>query len=167
MILSIIVFHMHFTTRYVLKNVWRDWSANAAPERAQSYGRCCEELAARLGPPTAQPQQVLVPGCGLARLCCEIAGLVGSGCAHHCDVDRRLTGQHTPNDNALVAYARHISIALLHLCMASINTVHVIKCMAATAATCTNTKTSNKRKTNSTQKTHVASHCTGICSSGQ
>jgi hypothetical protein len=31
--------------RYVLKNLSRDWSAEGAPERAQSYGRICAELA--------------------------------------------------------------------------------------------------------------------------
>ncbi len=65
--------------RYVLKNVWRDWSEEGAQERQQSFGRICKELRARLGEPPQQgapPPHVLVPGCGLARLCCEIAGLV-------------------------------------------------------------------------------------------
>ena len=65
--------------QYVLKNLVRDWSAEGAPERAQSYGRILKELQARLGGslrPGAPRPRVLVPGAGLARLCIEIAALV-------------------------------------------------------------------------------------------
>ena len=63
--------------RYVLKNLTRDWGAEGAPERSQSYGRIAGEVAARLGPPaaSAQPPRVLVPGAGLGRLCCDLAAL--------------------------------------------------------------------------------------------
>lgn len=40
--------------RYVLKNLARDWSAECAAERAQSYGRICAELA-RLFPDRRAP----------------------------------------------------------------------------------------------------------------
>jgi hypothetical protein len=33
--------------RYVLKNLVRDWAAEGAPERQQSYGRILGELQAR------------------------------------------------------------------------------------------------------------------------
>jgi len=64
--------------RYVLKNLTRDWGAEGAPERSQSYGRIAAEVAARLGPPPARgaaPPRVLVPGAGLGRLCCDLAAL--------------------------------------------------------------------------------------------
>ena len=81
--------------RYVLKNLMRDWSAEGASDRADSYGVICTELKARLvsaesnnnkrnngeaqqakrlqTPPKAP--RVLVPGCGLGRLCVELAAL--------------------------------------------------------------------------------------------
>jgi carnosine N-methyltransferase len=81
--------------RYVLKNLVRDWSAEGAAERAQSYGPILSELrrvlAGRLEGGAADaadaagdadpeeeeepPPRVLVPGCGLGRLCAEVAGL--------------------------------------------------------------------------------------------
>ena len=65
--------------QYVLKNLVRDWSAEGAPERTQSYGRIVKELQSRLGgalKPGEPRPRVLVPGAGLARLCVEIAALV-------------------------------------------------------------------------------------------
>ena len=68
--------------QYVLKNLVRDWSAEGAPERSQSYGRILTQLQRHLRPrlagadPAAPRPRVLVPGAGLARLCVEIAGLV-------------------------------------------------------------------------------------------
>lgn len=63
----------------MLKNLVRDWSAEGAAERAQSYGRILRELQARLGSTlaagSARPR-VLVPGAGLSRLCVDIAALV-------------------------------------------------------------------------------------------
>lgn len=67
-------------SRYVLKNVVRDWSAEGAAERAQSYGRITAELRRLFGgwPAGApEPPAVLVPGVGLGRLCLEITNLVG------------------------------------------------------------------------------------------
>mmetsp|Transcript_27342 Transcript_27342/g.73946 ORF Transcript_27342/g.73946 Transcript_27342/m.73946 type:complete len:407 (+) Transcript_27342:25-1245(+) len=65
--------------RYVLKNLSRDWSEDGALERSQSYGRILAELqrlyAGRLEGPKPDVPRVLVPGAGLGRLCCEIAGL--------------------------------------------------------------------------------------------
>lgn len=63
--------------RYVLKNLVRDWSAEGAAERSQSYGRMLTELTKRLGPAKDDqpPPNVLVPGAGLGRLCLEIAAL--------------------------------------------------------------------------------------------
>lgn len=64
----------------MLKNCARDWSAEGAAERAQSYGRICAELQRLFaGWPAgaATPPAVLVPGAGLARLCLEIVNLVG------------------------------------------------------------------------------------------
>ena len=37
------IFHS-MQTRYVLKNMMRDWSAEGAAERQQSYGRILQEL---------------------------------------------------------------------------------------------------------------------------
>jgi carnosine N-methyltransferase len=63
--------------RYVLKNLARDWSAEAAGEREQSHGPIIRELTARLPPPKPDegkyPPRVLVPGAGLGRLVMEIA----------------------------------------------------------------------------------------------
>lgn len=62
--------------RYVLKNASRDWSAEGAPERSQSYGRICDEVLKRL--PLNKQQndcRVLVPGCGLGRLPYMLASL--------------------------------------------------------------------------------------------
>lgn len=53
--------------RYVIKNLARDWSVEGAPERAQSYGRICEELA-RLFPDRCVCVHVL---------CCVCQGLAG------------------------------------------------------------------------------------------
>ena len=56
----------HFcpTCRYVLKNLMRDWSADGAPERTQSYGRIIKELAMRYQgwQDPQHPPRVLVPG---------------------------------------------------------------------------------------------------------
>ena len=58
----------------------RDWGAEGAAERSQSYGRILTELKKRLLPadaklPLASPPKVLVPGAGLGRLCVDIAAL--------------------------------------------------------------------------------------------
>lgn len=81
--------------KYVFKNLMRDWSAEGAAERAQSYGRLLAELRARLPPPPAPPEggdglslppppRVLVPGAGQGRLCLEAAiqGFEAEGCEH-------------------------------------------------------------------------------------
>ncbi|KAK9841240.1 hypothetical protein WJX74_002413 [Apatococcus lobatus] len=66
--------------RYVLKNMMRDWGAEGAAERSQSYGKVVAELKKRLlpsgaSPPLQKPPRVLVPGAGLGRLCVDIASL--------------------------------------------------------------------------------------------
>ncbi|MEW5317360.1 MAG: hypothetical protein WDW38_008663 [Sanguina aurantia] len=63
--------------RYLLSNLARDWSAEGQRERDQSYGRICTELASlfHTWPAGQAPPRVLVPGTGLARLCCEVASL--------------------------------------------------------------------------------------------
>jgi hypothetical protein len=63
--------------RYVLKNMVRDWAAEGAAERAQSYGRIIKELQTYLKdwPADRARPRVLIPGCGLARLCVETAAL--------------------------------------------------------------------------------------------
>ena len=74
--------------KYVLKNLVRDWSEEGVSEREQSYGIIIREIKDifedRLGlPPTNKSSddeenslpRVLVPGCGLARLCVELAGI--------------------------------------------------------------------------------------------
>lgn len=68
--------------RYVLKNAMRDWSVDGAGERAESYGVIIKELETLLAPELraaasggAPPPRVLVPGCGLGRLCAELAAL--------------------------------------------------------------------------------------------
>ncbi|KAK9845546.1 hypothetical protein WJX84_004990 [Apatococcus fuscideae] len=66
--------------RYVLKNLMRDWGAEGAAERSQSYGRIVAELRKRLLPPGSSPTlqhppRVLVPGAGLGRLCVDIASV--------------------------------------------------------------------------------------------
>ena len=66
----------------MLKNLVRDWSAEGAPERSQSYGRILAQLRRHLGlrlenaDPAAPRPRVLVPGAGLARLCVEVAAMV-------------------------------------------------------------------------------------------
>lgn len=57
---------------YVLKNVARDWSVEYREEREVSYGRICAELDKAFSDSSDTPR-VLVPGCGLARLCLDIA----------------------------------------------------------------------------------------------
>mmetsp|Transcript_26947 Transcript_26947/g.66051 ORF Transcript_26947/g.66051 Transcript_26947/m.66051 type:complete len:296 (+) Transcript_26947:767-1654(+) len=63
--------------RYVLKNLARDWGAEAAEERLQSHGPILAELEARLPVPRPEegkyPPRVLVPGAGLGRLVMECA----------------------------------------------------------------------------------------------
>jgi carnosine N-methyltransferase len=73
--------------RYVLKNLMRDWSEEGHGERDESYGAIIAalrdvfstqlEAASRDGDDATMlvsPPRVLVPGCGLARLCVELAG---------------------------------------------------------------------------------------------
>jgi carnosine N-methyltransferase len=75
--------------RYVLRNLSRDWSAEGAAEREESYGPLLAALARRLPvpPPPAAPPRVLVPGAGLGRLCVEAAarGYVteGNECSYY------------------------------------------------------------------------------------
>ena len=74
--------------RYTLKNLVRDWAAEGAVERTQSYGWLLAALARHLPvggtPPSAasgaaaeateaEAPRVLVPGCGLGRLLAEAA----------------------------------------------------------------------------------------------
>ena len=76
--------------RYVLKNLVRDWSTEGASEREESYGLIIRALTSifhdrirgEVGRPTKIGSsegdafilpRVLVPGCGLARLCVELA----------------------------------------------------------------------------------------------
>lgn len=65
----------------MLKNVARDWSGEGAAEREQSYGRIVHELGrlfASWPADAADPPSVLVPGCGLGRLCLEVTSLVSA-----------------------------------------------------------------------------------------
>lgn len=66
---------------YVVKNLARDWSQEFESERKESYGLICDslveifegQLAAAAKPGSrAVPPRVLVPGCGLARLCVDL-----------------------------------------------------------------------------------------------
>ena len=70
---------------YVLKNIARDWSADFKTEREASYGRIVralarvrDERAREQGGTTGEERSptekmnVLVPGCGLARLCVDL-----------------------------------------------------------------------------------------------
>ncbi len=66
--------------RYVLKNVWRDWSEEGKCERAPVYEAIFEGLEEVLGTidpeignPDGEAPRVLVPGCGLGRLVYELA----------------------------------------------------------------------------------------------
>jgi len=62
--------------RYVLKDLAREWSAEGATERAESFGRLIDVLKARY--PSIDPAdrpRVLIPGCGLGRLVLEVANL--------------------------------------------------------------------------------------------
>ena len=59
----------------MLKNTVRDWSKEGLAERAQSYGRICEEIQKRLPVGEHARPQVLVPGCGLGRLPFDLACL--------------------------------------------------------------------------------------------
>jgi len=66
--------------RYVLKNAWRDWSAEGACERDPVYGAIFDALREKLGGidaevgnPEGEAPRVLVPGCGLGRLVYELA----------------------------------------------------------------------------------------------
>ena len=86
--------------RYLLRNLMRDWSSEGSDERAESYGVICQELGElfkdflTVCPPNSkqftseqQPRRpilvvdppsrprVLVPGCGLARLCVDLAAM--------------------------------------------------------------------------------------------
>ncbi|PRW58988.1 UPF0586 C9orf41 [Chlorella sorokiniana] len=68
----------HEKVRYVLKNCARDWSAEGAAEREQSYGRITAELRrlfASWPADAPEPPSVLVPGAGLGRLCLEIVNM--------------------------------------------------------------------------------------------
>ena len=75
--------------RYVLRNLCRDWSAEGAPERAESYGVLLAALQKHLPrpPPPAPPPRVLIPGAGLGRLCVDVAALgyaaEGNECSYY------------------------------------------------------------------------------------
>lgn len=58
--------HRVAKVRYVLKNLARDWSSEGAAERAQSYGRICQELD-RLFPDRCAPVGIWGPKQGLQR----------------------------------------------------------------------------------------------------
>ena len=63
--------------RYVLRNLVRDWGAEGEEERRTCYGPLLRALSRHVAPyngPPAEPPRVLVPGAGLGRLCCELAG---------------------------------------------------------------------------------------------
>jgi len=65
--------------RYVLKNAYRDWSAEGLYERTPVYEAIFNALAEALpvdvdvGSPDGEAPRVLVPGCGLGRLVFELA----------------------------------------------------------------------------------------------
>ena len=62
----------------MLKNLLRDWSADGAPERSQSYGRIIKELSTRYQAwqDPEHPPRVLVPGEP-----CRMLSSAGSGAA--------------------------------------------------------------------------------------
>eukprot|EP00798_Chlamydomonas_sp_ICE-L_P009788 gene9788-7673_t len=62
--------------RYVMKNMVRDWSSEGAEER-KSYELILNQLKSVFAdwPDMGVPPRVLIPGAGLGRLCCEVAGL--------------------------------------------------------------------------------------------
>ena len=70
--------------RSVLAQIAREWSAEGSRERAASFGLALRLLRTHVPvSPTAQnTQRVLLPGCGLGRLVCEVAagGWVAEGC---------------------------------------------------------------------------------------
>ena len=70
--------------RYVLKNVYRDWSVDGQEERRESYGRIIGELKKVLEPNDGNGNRarVLVPGAGLGRLVVDtcLAGYKCEGC---------------------------------------------------------------------------------------
>lgn len=74
----------------MLKNTARDWSEEGAAEREQSYGRIVRELSRLFAswPAGAEPPSVLVPGCGLGRLCLEITNQVGAAAGRMGDAGR-------------------------------------------------------------------------------
>ena len=63
---------------YVLKNLARDWSKEYEAEREESYGFICDRLSLMFEDELSMPKsskmrpRVLVPGCGLARLCADL-----------------------------------------------------------------------------------------------
>lgn len=61
--------------RYLLKNLMRDWSSEGTAERAQSYAWLVDKARQYVPAPAAaaEPPRILVPGCGLARLPCDLA----------------------------------------------------------------------------------------------
>ena len=60
---------------YVLKNIARDWSVEYSEERETSYGCICRALDEAFPGRGEEGEipRVLVPGCGLGRLCVDIA----------------------------------------------------------------------------------------------
>jgi carnosine N-methyltransferase len=65
----------HHRNQAVLHSLYREWSAEASSERAESFGVLLEELVKRLpiNDTNAFTHHVLVPGCGLGRLALEVA----------------------------------------------------------------------------------------------
>ena len=59
----------------MLKNLMRDWSSEGAAERSQSYEWIVDKTRQYLPDPGSSDRRprVLVPGCGLARLACDLA----------------------------------------------------------------------------------------------
>lgn len=59
----------------MLRNIVRDWSAEGAVEREQTYAPILEELRRRFPCAATERPSCLVPGAGLARLACEVSRL--------------------------------------------------------------------------------------------
>ncbi|KAK9462098.1 N2227-like protein-domain-containing protein [Lipomyces oligophaga] len=95
-------------TRSSLKQIFRDWSADAASEREICYGRVLSELNCRYPSEQRSQTKVLIPGAGLGRLAFEIAraGFISQGneFSYHMLILSNFILNHTTGPNEFTIY---------------------------------------------------------------
>jgi len=113
--------------RYVLRNLCRDWSAEGAPERAESYGPLLAALRKHLplppAPSAAPPPRVLIPGAGLGRLCVDVAALGYAAEGNECSYYMLLSSSYVMNHLGAVGEGAPEAAHVHPFCLSSCNNV--------------------------------------------